>query len=297
MVKSYFLLLSLLLTTTVQAITVEHELGSTTFEHRPKTIATLDWALTETVLSLGVNPVGVADVKGYQTWVSEPRLSDSVADVGSRREPNLELLTQLKPDVILISQAMSHAYPQLNMIAPTLVYSIYSPKKTPLENAKAITKQLGELFNKSVQAEAVIAQTNAKLELNGQYIRQYKNSDRPLLFVRFLNEKTVRIHGNGSLSQDVLQQMGLVNSWRDTTNMWGFTTAGIEKLAEHQVARVLLFGPLQPEERSVLEQSALFQTMAFSRQGLVYELPPIWTFGGLISAQRLSDQITKLVAL
>ncbi|MEZ9626860.1 ABC transporter substrate-binding protein [Aliivibrio fischeri] len=276
-----------------QAIEIKHELGSTEIEVTPQKIVALDWVLAETVLSLGVEPLGVADAKGYQAWVMAPKLPSNVLDVGSRREPNLELLTELNPDVILISQHMSAMYEKLSTIAPTLVYTVYSNKKSPLIAAKGITIQLGRLLDKEQQALQLIDQTEKKLIENGDKIRHLQQQEKPLLFVRFINDKTVRIHSEGSLAQSTINAMGLTNAWHEPTNLWGFTTAGIEKLAQYQQANVLIFGPLKEEEKVKLTQSALWQAMAFTRTGSVYELPAIWTFGGLISAQRFSDHITQ----
>lgn len=276
-----------------QAIEIKHELGSTEVEVTPQKIVALDWVLAETVLSLGVEPLGVADAKGYQAWVMAPKLPSNVLDVGSRREPNLELLTELNPDVILISQHMSAMYEKLSTIAPTLVYTVYSNKKSPLIAAKDITIQLGRLLDKEQQALQLIDQTEKKLIENGDKIRHLQQQEKPLLFVRFINDKTVRIHSEGSLAQSTINAMGLTNAWHELTNLWGFTTAGIEKLAQYQQANVLIFGPLKEEEKVKLTQSALWQAMAFTRTGSVYELPAIWTFGGLISAQRFSDHITQ----
>ncbi|OCH20016.1 peptide ABC transporter substrate-binding protein [Aliivibrio fischeri] len=276
-----------------QAIEIKHELGSTEIEVTPQKIVALDWVLAETVLSLGVEPLGVADAKGYQAWVMAPKLPSNVLDVGSRREPNLELLTELNPDVILISQHMSAMYEKLSTIAPTLVYTVYSNKKSPLIAAKDITIQLGCLLDKDQQALQLIDQTEKKLIENGDKIRLLQQQEKPLLFVRFINDKTVRIHSEGSLAQSTINAMGLTNAWHEPTNLWGFTTAGIEKLAQYQQANVLIFGPLKEEEKVKLTQSALWQAMAFTRTGSVYELPAIWTFGGLISAQRFSDHITQ----
>ncbi|OEE29690.1 ABC transporter substrate-binding protein [Aliivibrio fischeri] len=276
-----------------QAIEIKHELGSTEIEVTPQKIVALDWVLAETVLSLGVEPLGVADAKGYQAWVMAPKLPSNVLDVGSRREPNLELLTELNPDVILISQHMSAMYEKLSTIAPILVYTVYSNKKSPLIAAKGITIQLGRLLDKEQQALQLIDQTEKKLIENGDKIRHLQQQEKPLLFVRFINDKTVRIHSEGSLAQSTINAMGLTNAWHEPTNLWGFTTAGIEKLAQYQQANVLIFGPLKEEEKVKLTQSALWQAMAFTRTGSVYELPAIWTFGGLISAQRFSDHITQ----
>ncbi|PQJ85016.1 iron-siderophore ABC transporter substrate-binding protein [Aliivibrio sifiae] len=277
----------------VKAMEIKHELGLVQLAKTPEKVITLDWTLTETTLSLGVNPIGITDVQGYQSWVTKPELDDSVLDVGSRSEPNLELITELKPDVILISQYMLPMYDKLNAIAPTLVYTVYNNKKMPLVSAKEITLQLGYLLDKEQQAQDVIAKTEQRLSENGDKIHRLQTNNKPLLFIRFINDRTVRIHSDGSLAQATINEMGLVNAWHEATNMWGFTTAGLEALARHQQSNVLIFGPLKEAEKKQLTQSALWQAMAFSRTDSVYELPAIWTFGGLISAQRFSDNITQ----
>lgn len=278
-----------------RALEITHQMGTASFETTPKKVVALDWVLSETVLSLGVALEGIADAKGYQQWVVKPELNQDVTDVGSRREPNLELLTKLKPDVILISEHMAAAYHQLNKIAPVLVYSVYSQKKQPIESAIAITLSLGKLFDQEQRAQQVIADTKQRLHDNGEKVQAAGNSDKPLIFARFINDKTLRIHSQGSLAQATIQAMGLKNDWQEPTNLWGFSTTGVVRLAEHQQTNVMLFGPLTENEKNQLTQSALWQAMEFTRTDSVYELPSIWTFGGLIAAQRFSDHITELL--
>ena len=139
----------------------------------------------------------------------------------------------------------------------------------------------------------MINQTYQRLAENGRKIQAISSSTKPIIFARFINDKTLRIHSQGSLAGDTITAMGLSNDWNEATNIWGFTTVGIEKLAEHQSANVILFGPLKEKERKQLSQSPLWQAMEFTRSNSVYELPAIWTFGGLIAAQRFSDNITQ----
>ncbi|WP_158119818.1 iron-siderophore ABC transporter substrate-binding protein [Vibrio metoecus] len=294
--KTFITLLVSMLAVHAYALDIQHEMGSASFSAPPKKVVALDWTLAETVLSLGVELQGVADAKGYQEWVVEPALNPTVTNVGSRREPNIELLSELKPDVILMSQQMAAAYESLNKIAPVVVLTLYNEQKQPLKAAESITRSLGQLFGKEQQAEQVITQTQAKLTTNGEKILAQSPTAKSLLFVRFINDKTLRIHGQGSLADATITAMGLRNSWHEQNNVWGFTTTGLEKLAEHQQSNVMLFGPLKPQDRQVLQSSPLWQVMAFTRENAVYELPPIWTFGGLIAAQRFSDHITELLA-
>lgn len=292
MKRLLFILMSLFSLQTY-ALDIKHEMGVASFETTPKNVVALDWALTETVLSLDIKLQGVADVKGYQQWVVEPALNQIVTDVGSRREPNIELLSELKPDVILISNHMAAAYQQLNKIAPVLVFTIYNEHKQPLQSAESITRALGVLFDKQQRAEQVISETQQILRANGDRVKARNSSAKSLLFARFINDKTLRIHSQGSLADATIKAMGLENDWQEQTNLWGFTTAGVEKLAEHQQSNVMIFGPLKPEERQALQNSPLWQAMAFTRSDSVYELPAIWTFGGLVAAQRFSHNITE----
>src|SRR5690625_5802067 len=65
-------------------------------------VVTLEWVQTEMVTSLGVNPVGVADVEGYQSWVGAVvPLTDDPTAVGIRREPSIGAIAELEPDLIL----------------------------------------------------------------------------------------------------------------------------------------------------------------------------------------------------
>ena len=73
----------------------------------PNRIVALEWLPVELLLALGIVPYGVADTINYRLWVSEPPLPDSVIDVGLRTEPNLELLTEMKPSFMSGRQDMA----------------------------------------------------------------------------------------------------------------------------------------------------------------------------------------------
>ena len=92
------------------AETFPHELGHATFDTTPTRFATSNWSLTESLLALGIDPVAIPEADGYRTWVVEPELPETFADLGTRREPNFEALRDAKPDAILISSDVAMAY-------------------------------------------------------------------------------------------------------------------------------------------------------------------------------------------
>ena len=87
----------------------------------PQRVVALEWLPAELLLALGVTPYGVADIPNYNLWVNEPALPDSVIDVGLRTEPNLELLTQMKPSFIVWSAGYGPSPEKLARIAPVAV--------------------------------------------------------------------------------------------------------------------------------------------------------------------------------
>ncbi|OEF23394.1 Fe(3+)-hydroxamate ABC transporter substrate-binding protein FhuD [Vibrio rumoiensis] len=271
----------------------KHEMGEVDLPKTPVKVVALDWVLTEHLLALGVTPYGVADVKGYQGWVVEPALPESVISVGSRREPNLELLAQIKPDLIVMSDAMSPAYEKLNAIAPTMVLSVYTDAHQPLEAAKQQLLTLGKVLNRSAQAEKVIADFDQTIQTNKQALAAAKQPASPLLFIRFIGDKHIRVHGNQSLAGETISAMGLTNAWIQEGNTWGFSSTTIQQLAPLQNAQVFYFGPLSEDDNKVLTTNPIWNVMGFVREHRVHELPAVWTFGGVKAAQRLSELVTK----
>ena len=64
--------------------------------------ASMDYGLAETLICLGCPPVALVAAQDWGRWVVEPPLPESVVNLGTSREPNLELLQSLKPDAIYI---------------------------------------------------------------------------------------------------------------------------------------------------------------------------------------------------
>ncbi len=81
-------------------------------------IVCLEWTAAELVLTLGIVPVALADVAGYREWVAAPALPASVLDLGSRGEPNKELVARLKPDLIVATARLRHRGRRLRLLRP-----------------------------------------------------------------------------------------------------------------------------------------------------------------------------------
>lgn len=102
--------------------TVVHAMGETTIEGTPQKIVVLDTGELDSVIALGLTPVGavvVSDSIGFPAYLATAVAG--VTEVGTIAEPNLETIASLQPDLILSSKSRHEAiYPQLSQIAPTV---------------------------------------------------------------------------------------------------------------------------------------------------------------------------------
>ncbi len=257
----------------------------------PQRIAVIDWGIAETLLGLGVTPIAVAQTEGYRRWVGAPVLPEDVVDLGLRVEPNLELLSQLKPDLILITPQFAASRAQLERIAPVQSLAIYTREAEGYIGAQQVTRELAALLEREAEGEALIERVEARLLQVRQRLSQYPV---PALYIAtFLDARHVRLFGKQSLYQGVLDRVGLRNAWQGPTNYWGFTQAGIERLSEQPAAALIYLEPLPPGTAQGLADSALWQRLPMVREQRVYGLPPVWSFNGLLAAERFAGLLEQ----
>nr|WP_255616775.1 ABC transporter substrate-binding protein [Aurantimonas sp. VKM B-3413] len=252
---------------------------------RPR-IASLDYALAETLVALGHPPIALASAADWGRWVVEPKLPEGVVDLGSSLEINFELLAKLEPDLILTTDYVRRQEPALRRIADTVRLTLYEPGALPLDRAYAAARTLGDRLSLGPAADALIARADRHFDVVSRRVRAL--SPPPVLLVNFLDPRHVRVYGGTGLFQNVLDRIGLENAWRGEANYWGFATVGIEDLATRDDLRLLAFDPVPPHVWPTLRESPLWTRLPFVRAGAVTVLPPVLTFGAIPSAMRFA---------
>lgn len=255
-------------------------------------IAALDWAWAESILALGGLPFAVAEAPLYRERVVEPALSNAVKDLGLRSWPNLELLKSLQPDLILAQAGYGVSPSRLKEIAPTLALPLYTTERRPLLNAEAGLYAIAVEMGREEQARDYLGAAQAYFEQIQKQLQTYDN--RPLLLIKFADDRLIDVYGPGSLFHDVLTRIGLVNSWERTGSHWGFSTVSLETIARYPDARVVIIEPGPPE---TLSTSGLWHALPMVRDKHVTSIPPTWVFGGLPSALRFAENLRKALLI
>lgn len=256
-------------------------------------IVSLDYGLASTLLSLGIVPAAVASLADWDKWVIEPKMLEGVVDLGNSWEVNFEILTALKPDLILTTPYLDPSLERLQSVGKVLRLETYRPDGGDiLPAAIAATHRLAVEIGREAEAERFLAQ--AETFFDDCRARLARKPKPPLALVNFMDARHVRIYGPPGLYDNVLTRIGLTNAWKGTANYWGFETIGIESLARITDPEALLiaFEPLPGDVRPKLAQSPLWQALPFARPGHFAVLPGALMFGMVNEAMRFARLIT-----
>ena len=249
-------------------------------------LAAMDYGLAETLIRLGCPPLALIATQDWARWVVEPALPAGTVNLGTSREPNLELLQALRPDAILSTPYLAGIHHRLERIAPVISLPIYVPEGRPLALAEEAAARLGGLIGDGAAAARLSAEAGTlfvqmRTALSGRQLP-------PVYLVNFMDQRHVRVYGAKSLFDDVLQRIGLANAWTGATNYWGFATVGIEALQAESEAVLIYFDPVPPGVLAALARNPIWQSLTFVRTGRVHGLPPVLMFGCVPSAMRFA---------
>ena len=252
----------------------------------PARLVVLDWASAETLVALGVPPVGMAHVPDYRIWSGDMPLPPEVADVGLRMEPNLERIQALRPDGIVISPMQEGLRPLLTRIAPVHTITFNSAQQPDgYRQAEQATRDLGQLVGRATQADQLIATTRAAVQ---QLLAplQAQGSLRPLYLLRFADRHHAWVLDGHSLFGGALQAGGARLAWQGQSNLWGFATLPLTSLRQVPQALIIAIAPWPFRSLAELDHSPLWQQLPAVRAGRLLTLPPVWLGNGLPSVQR-----------
>lgn len=247
-------------------------------------IVALEWLPIELLLALGITPLAVADIHNYNLWVEEPKLPASVIDVGQRTEPNLELLQQLRPSLMLLSKGYGPTPQKLEPIAPSMSFSFNDGSGKPLTVARQSLQALAQRLGLESRAMQHLAQFDRFIVEMRQRLHSYTR--QPLLMFSLIDTRHALVIGQKSLFQEVMDQLGIKNAWEGETNFWGTAVVGIERLATVKSARAIYLDHGNQAMMDKVSSTPLWQALPFVRQNQLCQVPAVWFYGATLSAMR-----------
>lgn len=172
-------------------LTVKDSNGeSVEVQQNPEKVVVFDNGSLDTLDALGVGDkvIGAA-TKNLPAYLEKYQ---EVESAGGIKEPDLEKINEMQPDLIIISGRQSDYQEQLSQIAPTLYLAMDAEK--PWESMQENVTTLAKIFDKEREAEEKLTDLTKQID----EVKEKASALDQTALVTLVNEGQLSAYGSGS---------------------------------------------------------------------------------------------------
>lgn len=271
--------------------TIQDEQGAFTISDTPQRIVALEFSFVDALAAVGVSPIGVADDKNSDRVIPSVRAAiQPWTSVGMRPQPSLEVIAELKPDLI-IADAERHTaiYQDLMRIAPTLI--LKSRGETYHENLES-AQLVGIAVNKEQEMKARIAKHKAVME---EYKTHFSSQDTIQFAV--VTDKGMWMHGPASYAGGVINELGLNSPIPNQTEK-AYLPTSFEQFLKVNPDWLLLGAYTDQTVVDEWKKNPLYKMLKISqKEQAVNVLPALWSLNrGMLAAEGIAKNLEEILA-
>ena len=271
-------------------------------------VGVTEWNAAEYLVSLGVQPVGVSDVKGFKTWDSAVELSDDVTDLGTRGEPSQDQLAGLDLDVLIVTDSLTgDAVKQIEKDIPVIVLAggeAGDQIAQMFENIDIIATATGT----EDEAAALRTTFDAKLAEAQTAVAASDSAGATVAFSDAYDTGeavSVRPYTSGSQLGTLLTQLGFVSAWDSIPDIEGDPAYGLGQTDVEGLTQLpadTLFWYIANDSETdpytdTLKDNTVWTSLPFVANDQVVRFPDkIWMFGGPESMIQFLDAVVDVVS-
>ncbi|EWS81267.1 hypothetical protein BF93_18090 [Brachybacterium phenoliresistens] len=268
----------------------------------PTGVAGLEWSVLEDIIAVGGPLTGATDIEGYTAWgTSTAPIPAGVTELGTRREPSIETIATLAPDVIIgtDSSIPETALDQVQQIAPVL--TIQAPVgDRPIEIMQENHRTVGLAVGRPDQAEENLQAYEARLAEAKEQLAGVTGS---FVFVNAsenAGQILFRMHGTRSLAGAVADAAGLTNGFTDPgDDAWGLGSWDLEAMVANLPDDATILSWTDPADDQVaasLTGQSAWESIPAVAEGRLHNITQMWPYGGPIAMIRWLDLLVETLA-
>ncbi len=295
LLKSALIGLSVLFASVVTAksITVEHPMGETTLESKPKNVVVLGQDSLDVLDAIGIEPVGV--VKAHMPAYLKKYQDDKYKEAGSLFEPNFEAIYSMKPDLIIVSNRSSRSMDELSKIAPTVLF--LADSKDYWGTTKKAWRMLGEVFEKEDVVEALIADKQKQINK----LQELSKTSATKALTIITSGGKVSAYGADSRYGYIHTLFGFDEAVKNVKSKTHGDNISFEFIANANPDVLIVLdrdnaiGRSTDEAKKQLDNELIKKTNAYKNNRITYIDAPVWyiTASGVTATQTMIDDMKK----
>lgn len=273
-------------------VVVEHELGKTTVKKNPEKVVAFDFGSLDTLDKLGIDVAAVPQ-QNIPSYL-EKYASDDYENVGGLKEPDFEKLSEVDPDLIIISSRQADLYDQLSELAPTIYLGVDTTDY--MASFEKNAGVIGEIFTKEKEVQAELDTIKDKASATAKKAEEANKSGLIIL----ANDDKISAYGPSSrfgLIHDVLGVTAIDEDIEASTHGMNVSFEYVTE-KDPDLLYVINRGAVVDGESSaevIVENKLMEKTKAYQNDNIIYLDPEYWYLsgGGLESVTKMIDEIDE----
>lgn len=250
-------------------IEITHSLGTTSIEKTPERVVVLDYGALDVLDGLDVEVVGVPKSGKVPEYLSKYK-GNEYGDTGTVKEPNLEVINELKPDLIIMAGRMEDYYDKFSEIAPTIF--IESSDEGYISDFETNVTRLGDIFNIEDKSKNMISEVKTKVKETKDEVEKLDT-----------NASAIMVNGRAISAFGTQSRFGLLFNgldFKQADNSLTESTHGQEVTFEYLleknpeyifvIDRNAVAGAADITAQEVMENELTKQTNAYKNGNIVY---------------------------
>ncbi|WP_281863823.1 siderophore ABC transporter substrate-binding protein [Planomicrobium okeanokoites] len=273
-----------------ETVTVNHELGETTFDKNPEKVVVFDFGILDSMDKLGIEAVAGVPQANIPSYLEKFADAEKYENVGTLKEADFEAIHAMKPDLIIISGRQAAMYEEFTDIAPTIHLGVDTTKY--MESFESNMNTLGEIFGKEDEVKEELAAIETQIE----DVKASATDEKALIVLA--NEGKVSAYGAASRFGIIHDVFGVKQADEGIEASTHGQSISFEYILETNpdmmfvVDRNAAVGA-DASAKDSLENELVQKTTAYKEDKIIYLDPDYWYLsgGGLQSVSEMVKEI------
>ncbi|WP_078408821.1 siderophore ABC transporter substrate-binding protein [Priestia abyssalis] len=274
-------------------LTIKHQLGETVVPKNPEKVVVFDFGTLDSLDKLGVEVTGVpqANIPSYLSKYEDSKYEN----VGGLKEPDFEKISEIAPDLIIISGRQQDSYEEFTKIAPTIFMGVDTANY--MESYKKNATTLGEIFGK----EDAVKEELTKVEEAAQQLNETASASGKNALIILANEGNISAYGAGSRFGIIHDVFGFAPADKNIEVSTHGQNVSFEYIAEKNpdylfvIDRGTAVAEGESSAKQLVENELVKNTKAYKDGNIVYLDPNFWYLsgGGLVSVAEMVKEVEE----
>ena len=273
-----------------EKIKITHQLGETEVPKNPSRVIVFDYGIADALNTLDVEIIGLP--KSSLPSLLSKYEDGKYENVGSLKEPDMEKVYELKPDLIIMSGRLESYYEELNKIAPTIYLGVDNTDY--LGSFKKNMETLGQIFDKEKEVKAQVAKVEEAIG------KVNEKAEGVNALIALANDNAFSVYGEGSRFGIIHKEFGIEAVDKTIESSTHGQKASFEYILDKNpdylfvIDRAAVTGG-NTSAKEMFDNEIIKKTDAYKNGNIVYLDADVWytISGGIESTQKMVEEVLE----